>query len=336
MKKRKTIDILFVIYILVLLRITVFRSNIGTRELFSSEINLVPIVNVISTFKNNPVLFIYLFFGKVIWFIPIGIYLRKIRNCKLTATIVFGVCLSLFIEIMQYIFGTGVIEIDDLILNTIGVLLGICAVFLFDKIKCKIKIPFKGSRRFETATNILCTVTLTAVLIAVLGIISLMVIIVCLECPFWGLNKIFYTKRNLLLLLVTVFLTLNIAGLIVFKYRLNKMWKYPLFLIASSLVILLCGLGILDGGYRYYSHFTTQKWLANPDCRHLMIDSLESKYKILGMPKREITDILGSPTHINQQTGCYEYYIDPGFIDVLTYDIYFENDIAVKTQKTEH
>lgn len=124
MKKRIIFDILFIIYILILLRITVFRSGIGSHELFSREINLIPFADLFLTQKQNPVSFIYLFFGNILWFVPFGLYMSKIKNRGLLLTVALGFCLSLFIEIMQYIFGTGVSEIDDLILNTVGALIG--------------------------------------------------------------------------------------------------------------------------------------------------------------------------------------------------------------------
>lgn len=336
MKKRIIIDILFVIYILILFRITVFRSDIGSNELYGGKINIVPFIDIIDTFKESPVSFICLFWGNIIWFVPFGLYLRKIKDCKIIITVAAGFCLSLFIEIMQCIFGTGVSETDDLILNTIGVLIGIYAAYLFDKSKFKITISRKTSHRIEKVKSIFYTVILTAVLIAILGIIFFTAVFICFDCPFWGLSQNFNTVLNIRLFLIIIFITLNITTLIIFRRRLNKIWKYPLILIASSLVIFLCGLGVLDGGYRYYGNFTPQKWIDNPDYRYLMIDSLERKYDIVGMSKQDITDLLGSPTNINRQTGSYEYFIDPGFMDCVTYDIYFNNDIAVKTSKTVH
>ena len=38
--------------------------------------------------------------------------------------ILYGFFLSLLIETMQFVFGTGVSELDDVILNTLGVYLG--------------------------------------------------------------------------------------------------------------------------------------------------------------------------------------------------------------------
>lgn len=178
--------------------------------------------------------------------------------------------------------------------------------------------------------SVLYTVILAAVLIAIWGIIFLAALFICLNCPFGELGK------NARLFLIIIFITIDITASMIFRHKLNKIWKYPLFLIASSLVIFLFGIGVLACGYGYYGHFTPQKWIDNPDHRYLMINSLERKYKIVGMSKQEITDLLGDPTNINQWNGCYEYFIDWGFMDCVTYDIYFDNDIAVKASKMVH
>ena len=137
MRKRIIIDILFVFYFLILLRITVFRNGIGSYEFFSGEINLIPFADLFLTSKQSLRSFIYLFFGNIIWFVPLGFYLRKIKKRKLLNTVALGFCLSLFIEITQYIFGTGVSEVDDLMLNTTGAFIGGSIVFLIDKLKSK-------------------------------------------------------------------------------------------------------------------------------------------------------------------------------------------------------
>ncbi len=45
--------------------------------------------------------------------------------------------LSLFIEIMQYVWGVGISEIDDLILNTFGAFIGVAAVRVIEKVILK-------------------------------------------------------------------------------------------------------------------------------------------------------------------------------------------------------
>lgn len=75
--------------------------------------------------------------GNIVLFIPLGIYMqifnpgRKIFNGVM---MVFGI--SLLVEIVQYVFGLGITDIDDLILNTLGGLMGILfykSLYLFIK-----------------------------------------------------------------------------------------------------------------------------------------------------------------------------------------------------------
>lgn len=264
MRKRIIIDILFVAYILMLLRITVLRSSIGSRELFSGRINIIPFIVLTDTFRKSPASFIYLFLGNIIWFVPLGFYLRKMRDCKIITIAAAGFCFSLFIEIMQYIFGTGMSEVDDLILNTTGALIGNYAACLFDKIKFRITASHKTRCQVEIIKNVFYTVILTVLLIAVWGIIFITSLFLCMDCPFWGLGENFDTVLNIRLFLIIIFITANLMTLIIFRRRLNKIWKYPLLLIASSIVIFLLGVFALDCGYRYYGHFTSQFTRDNP------------------------------------------------------------------------
>ena len=121
----KKIFILFIIYLVILLRITVFRPGIDLMNLFSGRINYdflvgyAPLIRSRSWFR-----IFYLFVGNIIWFIPFGMYLRKYSHLKSLGIVAAGFGFSLFIEVMQYVLGTGVTELDDLILNTAGTILG--------------------------------------------------------------------------------------------------------------------------------------------------------------------------------------------------------------------
>lgn len=130
-KLNRTITLLFWIYLAVLLRITVFRSGFRLQHLFENgSINLtffegyIPLVT-----QGHWLLFLYLFVGNMIWFVPLGMYLEyKKKHKKLGLILICGFSLSFMIESLQYLFGTGYSELDDLILNTLGT--GIGAVFM--------------------------------------------------------------------------------------------------------------------------------------------------------------------------------------------------------------
>ncbi len=69
--------------------------------------------------------FTYLFVGNIVWFVPFGMYLQYMGISKtLVRTVLYGFLFSLLIETLQYVFGTGFSELDDLVLNTLGAWIG--------------------------------------------------------------------------------------------------------------------------------------------------------------------------------------------------------------------
>ena len=126
--KRMTLKCLFIIYIGVLLRNTVFRSGFGFRNLCKNGIiNLTLFESYIPLIKSRDIIrIIYLFVGNIIWFVPFGFYLRRFgkRERKSWEIWLLGLLLSFIIEFLQYVFGTGISEMDDLILNSLGAWMG--------------------------------------------------------------------------------------------------------------------------------------------------------------------------------------------------------------------
>lgn len=131
---KRVVDILlkisFILYLVILFRITVFRAGFSFENLLKNgTINITLFQGYIPILEGgNWFRFIYLFVGNIIWFVPFGAYLqfrqhqRKVE--KIGAIVLLGFFLSLIIESLQYVFGTGYSEIDDLILNTLGALIG--------------------------------------------------------------------------------------------------------------------------------------------------------------------------------------------------------------------
>ena len=124
---RKLLHILFAVYLIILFRITVFRSTFGLGHLFQNG-------RIILTFfwdyielirQGNWFSFVYLFVGNIIWFVPFGMYMQYNGKCRnLLWAAVYGFLLSFLVETLQFVFGTGYSELDDLILNTLGAWLG--------------------------------------------------------------------------------------------------------------------------------------------------------------------------------------------------------------------
>ena len=90
--------------------------------------------------------------GNILMFIPLGLYfadfMKKFRFWKALGYIIGT---SLGIEVMQYIFKRGASDIDDLMLNTAGGLIGIFIYLVFNAI-------FKVKERVHIAISILSLV----------------------------------------------------------------------------------------------------------------------------------------------------------------------------------
>ena len=86
---------------------------------FHPNINLRPFAYMFSDFANS--------FLNVVLFVPLGFFLplfwRTYR--KLGSTVLFGLCLSTFIEVLQ-IFTLRATDVNDLLTNTFGSFVGWC------------------------------------------------------------------------------------------------------------------------------------------------------------------------------------------------------------------
>ena len=82
--------------------------------------------------------------GNFILFYPMGIFLpclfKKVRTLKKTLLIAFGTILS--VEIVQLVFRLGIFDVDDLILNIAGWILGYLTLSIPFVRKCVMKMYF--------------------------------------------------------------------------------------------------------------------------------------------------------------------------------------------------
>ena len=119
--------VLFALYLAALLRLTVFRPG----RMPAPVLNLTPFAEWGRTLaQEGPVRFCYLFFGNIVWFMPLGWALAA-RGMRLRWAALAGFGLSCGIELGQFLLRTGVSELDDLLLNTLGAVLGWCAAALW-------------------------------------------------------------------------------------------------------------------------------------------------------------------------------------------------------------
>lgn len=122
--------ILFICYILFIFYITLFIRESGSQRY---ELELLWSYR---QFFTSPALGLEVLNN--IWlFVPLGALLSSLNNKQRMLLVAIG--LSIFIESIQYFFGLGLCELDDVIGNSLGAWLGWCCFYEGIKLKYKMK-----------------------------------------------------------------------------------------------------------------------------------------------------------------------------------------------------
>ena len=111
-------------YLAALIQITVIRGGANWAEVLNATRDaprLVPLQTTLEQLRAGAWPLVYHAVGNMCWFVPLGMLLRK-RSAL--AALLTGAVLSIFIESMQYLLMTGVTDVDDLIFNALGSLMG--------------------------------------------------------------------------------------------------------------------------------------------------------------------------------------------------------------------
>ncbi|WP_296779609.1 VanZ family protein [Ruminococcus sp.] len=105
--------------------------TIGFSKTLSDMINVIPFYFLFDRYDGWLINII----GNIAMFIPLGIVLpicfHKLDNIK--KTVIAGICYIIFIELSQLLCSDRHTDIDDIILNTSGVMIGACVVFAIRK-----------------------------------------------------------------------------------------------------------------------------------------------------------------------------------------------------------
>ena len=145
-KRRRLIaGVLFTVYFAVLFYFLFFSEEMGrTYSERAYHYNLVPFKEIMRFIRYRKALGTYAVVlnlaGNIIAFMPFGtflpIYYERCR--KMWYTVLYSFELSLVVEILQLVFKVGSLDVDDLILNTIGGLFGFLIYDLVKKLTRKI------------------------------------------------------------------------------------------------------------------------------------------------------------------------------------------------------
>ena len=116
----------FVLYLVLLLKLLLFSRPLGSEH----SLNLVPFASisdyVFSTSAAVKRLAVVNVMGNIVAFIPLGAFLPVVRHgAGIWTNLLVVACASIAVEILQGVFGLGASDIDDVMLNTLGGLIGI-------------------------------------------------------------------------------------------------------------------------------------------------------------------------------------------------------------------
>jgi glycopeptide antibiotics resistance protein len=123
--------ILFLIKLFFLSRVSLWDLlNMNSQRTVDRSINLIPFYSIKEyVFSSSAAIKKFSFAnvaGNIAVFIPLGTYISVFKHDKRVITNLLIICIvSLFIEIVQGLLGIGAADIDDLILNGLGGLVGI-------------------------------------------------------------------------------------------------------------------------------------------------------------------------------------------------------------------
>lgn len=121
---------LMVFYLSALIQITVIRNweiffQFLNHSHSLSSIQLIPLKTILEAYKLGFGSFVYHVMGNLIWFIPFGLLYPFLSVQPLKKVVFYAFLLSFSIEVLQWLFVTGVSDIDDILLNVLGAMIGL-------------------------------------------------------------------------------------------------------------------------------------------------------------------------------------------------------------------
>ncbi|WP_047979618.1 VanZ family protein [Ornithinibacillus contaminans] len=130
---REILYLLSIVYLECLLYLTLFPGK-GTVTTNMASINLIPFqtINLYLNFQGNVFIQLINLVGNIVVFFPIGMLPVLLwRNISVITILLIGIASTGFIELMQLVlsvlgFISRSFDVDDLILNTLGVFIGYC------------------------------------------------------------------------------------------------------------------------------------------------------------------------------------------------------------------
>lgn len=118
----------FALYLVFLLKLLLFSRVPGSER----SLNLVPFASIANYLVGPANVQRFAFAnlaGNILAFVPLGAYLAFLRRrVRIWSSLLVVAGVSIVVEILQWVFAVGTSDIDDVILNCVGGLIGVLAV----------------------------------------------------------------------------------------------------------------------------------------------------------------------------------------------------------------
>lgn len=127
-KISKYIDGFIIVYILFLIAITFFKAKL---HYYSYITNPIDSFMEIKHYRLGGIINI---FGNLLMYVPIGIYIKEKLNPRNNIAILCFIIYITFVEVIQAITKTGTFDTNDIIMNTLGFIIGLSIYNKYKKI----------------------------------------------------------------------------------------------------------------------------------------------------------------------------------------------------------
>ncbi|BFK82349.1 hypothetical protein I3900191A7_24940 [Clostridium baratii] len=127
-KASKYIDGFIIVYILFLIAITFFKTKLHYHSYM---------INPIDSFmeiKRDRLGGIINIFGNLLMYVPIGVYIKEKLNPRNNIAILFFIIYITSVEVIQTVTKTGTCDTNDIIMNTLGFIIGLSIYNKYKKI----------------------------------------------------------------------------------------------------------------------------------------------------------------------------------------------------------
>ena len=132
---KEMLYLFFMLYILVLFYIVTYQDPVSNEI---SGYNLMPFKEMFRYDFGTP-LFYRNIIGNLLLFVPFGIFIPYyLKRASIIVILILSIISSFVIELSQRLIIGRVFDVDDIILNVIGSMIGYLIYFIFDKIVDKI------------------------------------------------------------------------------------------------------------------------------------------------------------------------------------------------------